>query len=133
MATKMEELEMRRSILRTSYEVEADPAKRACILTELEAVRQAVGRELVAAIRADKLVGRGSCTSVDECWTDEDLTEYLARDDVTTVEGAVRWARESEGLWLEKAADARWGEDDDPELEELRSFRRRMKEEDGLG
>lgn len=46
MATKMEELEMRRSILRTSYEVEADPAKRACILTELEAVRQAMCREL---------------------------------------------------------------------------------------
>lgn len=90
-------------------------------------------QEMVAAIRADKLVGRGSCTSVDECWTDEDLAEYLARDDVTTVEGAVRWARESEGLWLEKAADARWGEDDDPELEELRSFRRRMKEEDGPG
>jgi hypothetical protein len=79
--------------------------------------------DLVAAIRADRLVGTGTCTSIDECWEDSELREALSRDGVTTATGAVEWARKAEGLWLEQACNARWGEDDDPQLAGLYAFR----------
>ena len=71
----------------------------------------------VSAIRDDALVGRGSCTSIDECLTDKEIEELL--DEMTIAEdtAAIRWAREHEGLWLEQMLNARWGEDSDPELE----------------
>lgn len=72
--------------------------------------------DLVKAIRSDKLVGRGSCTSVDECWEDSELIEALERANITTIDGAVRWARNQEGMFLEQGLNCRWGEDDDEQL-----------------
>jgi len=31
----------------------------------------------VVAIRADKKIGRGTCSVIDECWTDRELVEHL--------------------------------------------------------
>ena len=70
----------------------------------------------VAAIRNHPKVGRGTCTSVDECWDDKDIIEFLDNNNVTTEEGAIEWAMEQEGLFLEQGLNCRWGEDDDPQL-----------------
>jgi hypothetical protein len=79
-------------------------------------------KQAVEAIRNDELVGRGSCTSIDECYSDDELSEELLRAGATTIEQAVKWARDSEGLWLEQACNARWGEDDDPQLVDLHEW-----------
>lgn len=76
----------------------------------------------VLAIRADKLVGHGSCTSVDECMDSKHLVKALAEEGITDPIAAVAWAREHERLYLERACDHRWGDDNDPELVILREF-----------
>jgi hypothetical protein len=80
--------------------------------------------EFIQAIRADKAVGRGSCSSIDECWDEKQLIENLVRANITTAEAAVTWAREVEQQFLDRASDCRWGEDDDPELAILREFKK---------
>ena len=72
--------------------------------------------ERVKAIRNDDLVGRGSCSSIDECYSDGELAQQLDDYSIHTPAAAVKWARESEGLWLENALNYRWGADDDPQL-----------------
>jgi hypothetical protein len=59
---------------------------------------------------------------VDECWDDKDIIEFLDGSNITTEEGAVQWALEQEGLFLEQALNCRWGEDTDSELEQWREW-----------
>ena len=70
-------------------------------------------QRLIDAIRNDELVGRGTCSSIDECYDNVDLVDSLNEENITTPEGAVKWARKQEGLWEEKGSNARWGEDSD--------------------
>lgn len=70
----------------------------------------------VVAIRQDKRVGKGSCTSIDECWGDKELIEMLDEMDIKSPEEAVKWALKSEGLFIDKMLDCRFGDDDDREL-----------------
>jgi len=70
----------------------------------------------VTAIRNHPKVGEGTCTSVDECWGDEEIIDFLDDNSITTEEGAIEWALEQEGLFLEQGLNQRWGEDDDPQL-----------------
>ncbi len=66
----------------------------------------------VQAIREHKLVGRGSCTSIDECWSDGELSEMLIEQGIKSEKAAVRWALEVEGMWHERALNASSGEPD---------------------
>ena len=66
----------------------------------------------IEAIREHRLVGRGSCTSVDECWTDDEIIEHLDEYGIESPEGAVKWALEQEGMWHERALNASSGEPD---------------------
>jgi hypothetical protein len=70
----------------------------------------------VEAIRSNKRVGRGTCTTIDEAYTDNELVEALDEAEAITVEEAIAWAIEDEGLRIENALNFRWGEDTDPEL-----------------
>lgn len=72
----------------------------------------------VTAIRNHSKVGRGTCTSVDECWDDKEILEFLDDNNLLTSEAAIAWALEQEGLYLEQSLNCRWGEDDDPQLAE---------------
>ena len=56
-------------------------------------MRDDVKARAVAAIRADKLVGRGSCSMIDECYDDAELAAMLEDRGVTTVRAAVAEAR----------------------------------------
>lgn len=70
----------------------------------------------VTAIRNHHKVGRGTCTSVDECWEDREIIDFLDENNITTEDGAIEWALDQEGLFLEQGLNCRWGEDDDPQL-----------------
>lgn len=63
--------------------------------------------DMVEAIRADTIVGRGSCSPVDECFTDDELVEFLRLGRKRTIKGAVAAAREYHDLWAEVGDDIR--------------------------
>lgn len=79
----------------------------------------------VAAVRENERVGNGSCTSIDECWGDAELIKEFDENGITTPGAAVRWAIETEGLYLEQGLNQRWGESDDPQLLAYREFKER--------
>ena len=83
----------------------------------------------VSAIRAHKLVGRGSCSSIDECRSDEDLTAALDEAKVakSDVAGAIEWALDDEQMFLEQGLNCRFGEDDDEQLLIYRKFKEERK------
>jgi hypothetical protein len=83
--------------------------------------------EMIEAVRKDPNVGRGSCASIDECYTDDELWEDILQG-CTTTEGAVKAAYEREGLRREAALNARWGEDDDPQLKDWQDWQERTGE-----
>jgi len=78
--------------------------------------------ERITVIRDHKLVGTSSCTTISECYSDSDLLKALDEDGVTTAQGAVKWAIETEGLHIEMALNSRWGSDTDPELKRYREW-----------
>lgn len=82
----------------------------------------------VAAIRSDKAVGRGSCSSIDECMDRADIVGTLAVDGIMDPAKAVEWARDHERLFLEQGLNQRWGEDDDPQVGMMREFEEKCKE-----
>ena len=70
----------------------------------------------VMAIRADALVGANTCSVVDEAMSDEELMQSLTESGIGSPADAVAWARDLEGLQMDRMMDHRWGEDDDPEF-----------------
>ena len=76
----------------------------------------------VTAIRNHPKVGKGTCTSMDECWEDKEIIEFLDDNSITTEDGAIEWALEQEGLFLEQGLNQRWGGDDDPQLAAWREW-----------
>lgn len=66
-----------------------------------------MSQEMVAAVRADVKVGCGSCSVIDECYSDRELAAALAEAGITTVAGAVKWARDVERLFREREAEVR--------------------------
>ena len=77
----------------------------------------------VEAIRSSKIVGRGSCSSIDECMSDAELVQELDDDKVTDPTKAVEWAIDREDLHLENGLNTRWGEDTDPQLATYLEFK----------
>lgn len=82
----------------------------------------------VKAIRNDRAVGKGSCSSLDECYTDDELAKRLDEESIKTPRKAIQWARKSERLWLERGCEQRWGDADDPQLSTLKDFKRLCRE-----
>lgn len=75
----------------------------------------------VKAIRDHALVGRGSCTDIDECWEDEELLQELDFDEVGTESEAIIWALDMETGILEQRLNHMSGESDAP-LEDYNVF-----------
>lgn len=84
---------------------------------------------MIEAVRAHRLVGRGSCTSIDECYDDEELLQTLLEHDAETPEDAIRVCVELEGLHMEQGLNQRWGEDDDPQLLEYNEWKDALRDE----
>ena len=70
----------------------------------------------IVAIRENPKIGRGSCTSIDEGFSDTELLELLDYHSVLTVEKAVKLFLDVEEVRIEKALNCRLGSDSDPEL-----------------
>jgi hypothetical protein len=74
-------------------------------------------QELVDAIRNHPLIGRGSCTTIDECYDANEIWEKFGLPGgYGSIEAAIAAAIKSEDLHMEKALDCRFGDDDDAEL-----------------
>jgi hypothetical protein len=63
--------------------------------------------ERVEAVRNHPKVGRGSCSWIDECLTDQDLAEELDQAGATSAAAAVRWAVEGHDLWVMQMQEVR--------------------------
>jgi hypothetical protein len=74
-------------------------------------------KEMIDAIHSNPLVGRGSCSTVDECMDAIEIQEALESQGIGTVEAAVHWAIQLEAGQMERMMDQRWGEDDDPQVD----------------
>lgn len=76
--------------------------------------------QLIKAIRGHKLIGHGTCTATDEAYSDDELYEKLK--DFSTIEDAIAWRLDMEDINIEQALNARWGEDDDPQLQAAKEW-----------
>lgn len=82
----------------------------------------------IEAVRNDPCVGRGTCTSTDECLSDDDLTWMLNADGIISTQASVEWARDWEQVWMERSLNARWGEDSDPELKAYTTWEKNLED-----
>lgn len=86
----------------------------------------------VEAVRADKLIGRGTCSVVDECCSEAEIIEELDDLKITSPLEAIKYYRELEGLHMDKMLDCRWGEDSDPEIKIAKDWEKRKEEAGGV-
>lgn len=63
--------------------------------------------EVLTAIRTDKKIGRGSCSSVDEAMTDNEVRDEIRRSDKRTVKGIVAEFKKMEKIRNDYADDIR--------------------------
>lgn len=82
----------------------------------------------VEAIRQDPVIGRGTCSSVDECYEDKELVEHLDKEGIVTEKAAVTWARGLEQVFQEQNLNARWGEDSDPQLAQWNEWKQKLQD-----
>lgn len=71
-------------------------------------------REMVKAIRRNNRVGLGTCTYIDETYSDYELADALLEDGIDSVPDAVAWACKEEHDILEMSLNASSGEADCP-------------------
>jgi hypothetical protein len=81
---------------------------------------------MVESVRADRLVGKGSCSSIAECWNDNELAELIELCESPAA--AVLRARTVEGVHLERGLNQRFGDDDDDQLIAYHEFQEELKE-----
>lgn len=85
-----------------------DPKARVAVKREVVKGVKARGIDLrVNAIRNDRVVGRGTCSWIDECLTDAELAAHLDKAGKRTPKTAVAWARTAHNVWEDVAADIR--------------------------
>lgn len=61
----------------------------------------------INAVRRDEKVGVGSCSVIDECYTDDELRDALTRDGIRGKVESVRWARRIDRMYREREREAR--------------------------
>ena len=82
--------------------------------------------EAIAAIRSNELVGKGSCSVIDEGFEDDDLWELVRH--CQSVNQALSRALDAEEHHLERGLNEREGNDDDWQLIAYREFKAKRKE-----
>ena len=60
----------------------------------------------IQKVREDHLVGRGTCSVIDECYTDAELEEALRDAGIKGKIESVRWARRVERMYREREREA---------------------------
>lgn len=76
---------------------------------------------LLKIVRASKALGHGSCSTIDECYSDEDLIDEYETDLFTgkTERQIVEWAIEMEQVYWERNGLFKWKEEHQDEIAEL--------------
>ena len=82
----------------------------------------------IEAIRKDPCVGSGTCSSIDECLGDDELSWMLNEDGAVSTTAAIQWARDYEQMFMEQLLNTRWGEDDDPQLVEYAAWKKKLED-----
>ena len=82
----------------------------------------------IEAIRKDPCVGNGTCSSIDECLGDDELSWMLNEDGVVSTTVAIQWARDYEQMFMEQLLNTRWGGDDDPQLAEYAAWKKKLED-----
>lgn len=59
----------------------------------------------VEAIRNDEVVGKWTCSVIDECYNDDDLITELDAKGITTAANAIRWARVRHDTYMDMFND----------------------------
>jgi len=62
---------------------------------------------MIDAVRADTKVGVGTCSVIDECYSDQELWEAIENAQCNTVRAAVKWACGVERLFREREREVR--------------------------
>jgi len=62
---------------------------------------------MIATVRADNKIGRGTCSNIDETFTDDELLQLLRERSAKDPGGAVRVARDHETLHRMAAEDVK--------------------------
>jgi hypothetical protein len=65
-------------------------------------------QDIINAIRADKVIGKGTCSFIDECWMDEDLTAIIISKKFTETAPAIKYFKYLEHAYRAKEADCNW-------------------------
>ena len=80
--------------------------------------------ERIKAVRDNELVGRGTCTYANECFSDNDLLAEISHDKGPdfTAKDAVDWCIWFQDLKMNQMLECRFGEDSDPELTVYREW-----------
>jgi len=60
----------------------------------------------IKAVRDDEKVGVGSCSVIDECYTDAELEDALKREGIKGKIESVRWARRVDRMYREREREA---------------------------
>lgn len=63
-------------------------------------------QKMVDAVRADPKIGRGTCSTIDECYTDEEVVEVIRRENIPDANGLLDSLYQSENIWRDRADDA---------------------------
>lgn len=83
-------------------------------------------QELIDIIRSDSRVGRGSCTTIDECYDAADLVKAFGQH--RTKRDLLRAVYAREGLAIDRMLDQRFGDDSDVELKIAAEWRNSLGE-----
>lgn len=56
----------------------------------------------IRRIREDHIVGRGTCSVIDECWTDQELADALVEHKIRGWQEVRFWVRRVHRAWHER-------------------------------
>lgn len=78
-------------------------------------------KQLLAVVRASGALGRGSCSTIDECYEDADLLDEYETElfSGSTPVKIVKWAIEMEGIYWERLGLHGWTKEHKSEIAEL--------------
>ena len=57
-------------------------------------LKSSVQNKIIEVIRGDHVVGRGTCSAIDECYSDKELLASVQEAGITNAMNALRWARQ---------------------------------------
>jgi len=61
---------------------------------------------MVDAVRKDPQIGRGTCSTIDECYDDSEIVEVIRDEGLATADALLASLYSAENIWRDRADDA---------------------------